>query len=39
VNEAFGAVDILVVNATGSQPFFSIEEQTWHCARRWSKAP
>jgi 3-oxoacyl-[acyl-carrier protein] reductase len=29
VNEAFGAVDILVVNATGSQPFFSIEEQTW----------
>ena len=39
VNGAFGAVDILVVNATGSQPFFSIEEQTWHCARRWSKAP
>src|SRR6266853_382404 len=29
VNEAFGAVDILVVNATGSQPLFSIEEQTW----------
>ena len=29
VNEALGAVDILVVNATGSQPFFSIEEQTW----------
>jgi len=29
VNEAFGAVDILVVNATGPQPFLSIEEQTW----------
>jgi 3-oxoacyl-[acyl-carrier protein] reductase len=29
VNEAFGAVEILVVNATGPQPFLSIEEQTW----------
>ena len=25
----FGAIDILVVNATGPQPFLSIEEQTW----------
>jgi 3-oxoacyl-[acyl-carrier protein] reductase len=37
VNGAFGAVDILVVNATGSQPFFSIEEQTWQrCLISWS---
>ena len=25
----FGGIDILVVNATGPQPFLSIEEQTW----------
>jgi 3-oxoacyl-[acyl-carrier protein] reductase len=29
VSRAFGPVDILVVNATGPQPFYSIEEQTW----------
>ena len=29
VSSAFGPVDILVVNATGPQPFYSIEEQTW----------
>ena len=29
VSRAFGAVDILVINATGPQPFYSIEEQTW----------
>jgi 3-oxoacyl-[acyl-carrier protein] reductase len=29
INEVFGAVDILIVNATGPQPFLSIEEQTW----------
>jgi 3-oxoacyl-[acyl-carrier protein] reductase len=29
VIDAFGDVDILVPNATGPQPFFSIEEQTW----------
>lgn len=29
VEKAFGGVDILVVNATGPQPFLSIEEQTW----------
>jgi 3-oxoacyl-[acyl-carrier protein] reductase len=29
VEEVFGAVDILIVNATGPQPFLSIEEQTW----------
>jgi 3-oxoacyl-[acyl-carrier protein] reductase len=29
VEEAFGGIDILVVNATGPQPFLSIEEQTW----------
>jgi 3-oxoacyl-[acyl-carrier protein] reductase len=29
VNEVLGAVDILIVNATGPQPFLSIEEQTW----------
>ena len=28
--EMFGPVDILVPNATGPQPFLSIEEQTWH---------
>jgi 3-oxoacyl-[acyl-carrier protein] reductase len=29
VDGVFGAVDILIVNATGPQPFLSIEEQTW----------
>ena len=29
VKAAFGDVDILVPNATGLQPFLSIEEQTW----------
>jgi 3-oxoacyl-[acyl-carrier protein] reductase len=29
VEETLGGVDILVVNATGPQPFLSIEEQTW----------
>jgi 3-oxoacyl-[acyl-carrier protein] reductase len=29
VGEVFGDVDVLVVNATGPQPFLSIEEQTW----------
>lgn len=29
VEEVFGGIDILVVNATGPQPFLSIEEQTW----------
>jgi len=29
VEDTFGRVDILVVNATGPQPFLSIEEQTW----------
>ncbi|HUA91024.1 MAG TPA: SDR family NAD(P)-dependent oxidoreductase [Terracidiphilus sp.] len=29
IESAFGGVDILVVNATGHQPFLSIEEQTW----------
>jgi 3-oxoacyl-[acyl-carrier protein] reductase len=29
VNEKFGKIDILVVNATGPQPLLSIEEQTW----------
>lgn len=29
VEEVFGGVDILVANATGPQPFFSIEDQTW----------
>ena len=28
VTRAFGAIDVLVVNATGPQPFLSIEEQT-----------
>ncbi|MEZ5352738.1 MAG: SDR family oxidoreductase [Bryobacteraceae bacterium] len=27
--EAFGPIDILVPNATGPQPFLTIEEQTW----------
>jgi 3-oxoacyl-[acyl-carrier protein] reductase len=26
---AFGPIDILVINATGPQPFLKIEEQTW----------
>jgi 3-oxoacyl-[acyl-carrier protein] reductase len=29
VETVFGGVDILVVNATGPQPFLSIEEQSW----------
>ena len=29
VGEALGAIDILVANATGVQPFLSIEDQTW----------
>jgi 3-oxoacyl-[acyl-carrier protein] reductase len=29
VRAAYGPVDILVVNATGPQPFIKIEEQTW----------
>jgi 3-oxoacyl-[acyl-carrier protein] reductase len=29
VGEVFGGIDVLVVNATGPQPFLSIEEQTW----------
>jgi 3-oxoacyl-[acyl-carrier protein] reductase len=29
VEGVFGGIDILVVNATGPQPFLSIEEQTW----------
>ncbi|HTF71097.1 MAG TPA: SDR family oxidoreductase [Edaphobacter sp.] len=29
VTDIFGGIDILVVNATGPQPFLSIEEQTW----------
>lgn len=29
VLELFGGIDILIVNATGPQPFLSIEEQTW----------
>jgi 3-oxoacyl-[acyl-carrier protein] reductase len=29
VGEAFGAIDILVANATGVQPLLSIEEQSW----------
>jgi 3-oxoacyl-[acyl-carrier protein] reductase len=31
VTRAFGVIDIVVVNATGPQPFYSIEEQTWEC--------
>jgi 3-oxoacyl-[acyl-carrier protein] reductase len=31
-NKAFGPVDILVINATGPQPFIPIENLTWsHC--------
>src|SRR5260370_38115220 len=29
VAQVFGEIDVLVVNATGPQPFLSIEEQTW----------
>lgn len=29
VEQAFGPVEILVVNATGHQPMLSVEEQTW----------
>src|SRR4051794_11938774 len=29
VSSVLGPVDILVVNATGPQPFYSIEDQTW----------
>jgi NAD(P)-dependent dehydrogenase (short-subunit alcohol dehydrogenase family) len=29
VRETFGPIDILVINATGPQPFLKIEEQTW----------
>jgi 3-oxoacyl-[acyl-carrier protein] reductase len=29
VADVFGGIDVLVVNATGPQPFLSIEEQTW----------
>jgi 3-oxoacyl-[acyl-carrier protein] reductase len=29
VTDVFGGIDLLVVNATGPQPFLSIEEQTW----------
>ncbi|WP_158822695.1 SDR family oxidoreductase [Granulicella sp. S156] len=29
VEDVFGGIDVLVVNATGPQPFLSIEEQTW----------
>lgn len=29
IEVAFGAVEVLVVNATGPQPLLSIEEQTW----------
>jgi len=29
VEEKLGQVDVLVLNATGPQPFLSIEEQTW----------
>ena len=29
VNETFQQVDIAVINATGPQPFLTIEEQTW----------
>jgi 3-oxoacyl-[acyl-carrier protein] reductase len=29
VTASLGAIDILVINATGPQPFLSIEEQTW----------
>jgi 3-oxoacyl-[acyl-carrier protein] reductase len=29
--EKLGPVDVLVVNATGPQPMYAIEEQTWDC--------
>ena len=29
IEAVFGGVDVLVANATGPQPFLSIEEQTW----------
>jgi 3-oxoacyl-[acyl-carrier protein] reductase len=29
VGNVFGEIDVLVVNATGRQPFLSIEQQTW----------
>ena len=29
VTDKFGEIDILVLNATGPQPFLTIEEQTW----------
>jgi 3-oxoacyl-[acyl-carrier protein] reductase len=29
VRDAFGPIDILVINATGPQPFLKLEEQTW----------
>jgi 3-oxoacyl-[acyl-carrier protein] reductase len=29
IADVFGGVDVLVINATGPQPFLSIEEQTW----------
>ncbi len=29
INAAYGGIDIVVINATGPQPFLSIEEQTW----------
>lgn len=31
VTEHLGSIDVLVVNATGLQPFYAIEEQTWAC--------
>jgi 3-oxoacyl-[acyl-carrier protein] reductase len=31
VSSSLGPIDILVVNATGPQPFYSLEEQTWEC--------
>ena len=29
VTQVLGEIDVLVLNATGPQPFFSIEQQTW----------
>jgi len=29
VTDVFGGIDVLVVNATGAQPFLCIEDQTW----------
>jgi len=35
VGNVFGDINVLVVNATGPQPFLSIEEQTWDaCSSR-----